>query len=82
MDINNQIVEEVRSALYSIGQAVRETEMERQMPHVLMRPKLFLDGNQWCALYGENLQEGVVGFGDSPYLAMCEFDNAWFKKLK
>ena len=23
------------------------------------------DGNQWCFLYGENLQEGVAGFGNS-----------------
>ena len=27
---------------------------------------VFLDGNQWCALVGENLQEGVAGFGDTP----------------
>jgi len=20
----------------------------------------------WCALYGDNLQDGVVGFGESP----------------
>ena len=24
----------------------------------LYRP-LFVDGNQWCALYGENIQDGV-----------------------
>jgi hypothetical protein len=40
----------------------------------VLRPKLFPDGNQWCALYGENLQEGVAGFGDTPAEAMLDFD--------
>lgn len=28
------------------------------------------DGNQWCALFGEDLQVGVAGFGDSPHEAI------------
>jgi hypothetical protein len=36
-----------------------------------------MDGNQWCALYGDNLQDGVCGFGDSPAAAMQDFDMAW-----
>ena len=27
---------------------------------------VFLDGDQWCALLGENLQEGLGGFGNTP----------------
>ena len=27
--------------------------------------KVFQDGDQWCALQGENLQEGIGGFGDT-----------------
>ena len=27
--------------------------------------RVFLDGGQWCALIGENLQEGVAGFGET-----------------
>lgn len=46
-------------------------------PHVLMRPKIFKDGNEWCALYGDNLQDGVAGFGKSPALAMQDFDKNW-----
>lgn len=46
-------------------------------PHVLMRPKVFHDGNQWCALYGDNLQKGVCGFGDTPEAACQEFDTNW-----
>jgi hypothetical protein len=36
----------------------------------------------WCALYGENIQDGVAGFGKSPSLAMIDFDANWFKELK
>lgn len=50
-------------------------------PSVLYRPSISIDGNQWCALYGENLLDGVVGFGDSPAEAMAAFDKEWAKKL-
>lgn len=50
-------------------------------PHVLMRPAISIDGDKYCALYGENLQDGVAGFGDSPYAAMCDFDVQWNTKL-
>jgi hypothetical protein len=32
--------------------------------------QLSLDGDQWCALIGNNLQDGLSGFGDSPMLAL------------
>ena len=54
-----------------------EVVWEMKRPSVLYRPKLSLDGDQWCALYGENLQEGVAGFGDTPAAAMAAFDKAW-----
>ncbi len=50
-------------------------------PFTKLRPRVFLDGNQWCALYGADLQEGVAGFGDSPAEAMAAFDAAWFAKV-
>lgn len=53
------------------------TELMRQRPHVLMRPRVFPDGNAWCCLYGDNLQEGVAGFGDTPEGACYDFDMAW-----
>lgn len=52
-----------------------KTEMTR--PSVLFRPKVFPDGDYWCALYGENLQDGVAGFGPTPELACREFDIEW-----
>lgn len=53
------------------------TELERNRPFMLLRPRIFIDGNQWCALYGENLQEGVAGFGDTPAKASVQFDIEW-----
>jgi len=57
--------------------AIAETE-----PSYRYRPRLSIDGNQWCALYGDNLQDGVAGFGDSPEAAYWDFDRAWRAKLK
>jgi len=34
--------------------------------------KIFLDGNQWGALVGENITVGVAGFGYSANEAMME----------
>jgi hypothetical protein len=65
-----------------IVQAFNETLEEWQRPSVLYRPTLTIDGNQWCALYGLNLQDGVAGFGDSPAHACRNFDAAWLKKLE
>lgn len=53
----------------------------KMSPHYLYRPRLSIDGNQWCALYGEDLQDGVAGFGDSPAKAMADFDKNWQQDL-
>ena len=50
-------------------------------PSVIFKPKFYIDGNSWCALYGDNLQDGVAGFGDSPELAASNFDFEWHAKL-
>lgn len=52
-------------------------ELERLRPFMLLRPKMFPDGNQWCALYGDNIQDGVCGFGDTPHQASVDFDIQW-----
>ena len=54
---------------------------ETVRPSVIYRPRIYIDGNKWCALYGDNLQDGVAGFGDSPAEAMDAFDQAWNEKL-
>lgn len=46
-------------------------------PSAVYRPTLSIDGNQYCALYGADLQSGVAGFGDTPDAAMADFDKNW-----
>lgn len=65
---------ELRDAIIWVAEA-------QARPSVLYRPSLSIDGNKWCALYGENLQDGVAGFGDSPEEAMKAFDAEWREKL-
>lgn len=50
-------------------------------PSNMYRPRLSIDGDQWSALHGDNLQDGVCGFGDSPDAAYKDFDRAWYTKL-
>lgn len=38
------------------------------------------DGNKWCVLWGENIQEGIVGFGDTPIMAIRDFNNSMYKQ--
>ena len=54
---------------------------EMQRPSAIYRPTIAPDGNKWCALYGENLAEGVSGFGDTPAEAMADFDKNWREQL-
>ena len=58
----------------------REMLWEQNRPAVLFSPKVYKDGNQWCALLGDNLQEGVCGFGESPDAATRAFDTEWTTK--
>lgn len=53
---------------------------EMQRPAVLFRPSLYADGGQWCALYGDDIQSGVCGFGETPEAAMAAFDRAWHEE--
>ena len=55
----------------------QSTELERNRPFMLLRPRVFPDGNAWCALLGDNIQEGMCGFGDTPAKASVEFDLQW-----
>lgn len=69
-------------AIEGIAQEFRLAAYETQRPSVLFRPNLTVDGNQWCALYGADLVQGVAGFGDTPGEAMRDFDRNWEAKLQ
>lgn len=53
----------------------RQKEQKPTAEEVLIRAGLkpFKDGNQWCVLVGDNIQEGVCGFGDTIEDALYEF---------
>ena len=55
----------------------QEAAWEYQRPSVVFKPVLAKDGDMWCALFGDNLQEGVAGFGETQAKAMYAFDTAW-----
>ena len=61
-------------------QEIYAVSHEYQRPSVVFRPRIFPDGNMWCALLGDDLASGVCGFGPSPAEACAEFDKAWFEK--
>jgi hypothetical protein len=46
---------------------------------VVLGLKPTLDGNMWCFLWGDDLQSGVAGFGDTVYAAMMDFDRAMYR---
>jgi hypothetical protein len=66
----SSLKEDVRGQVFAIADWMTR-------PSVLYRPALSLDGNMWCALYGDNLQDGCAGFGETPEKAMEAFDKAW-----
>ena len=47
----------------------------------ILKPKLYADGDMWCCLLGDNLQVGIAGFGETPYLAIVEWNKAFHKKV-
>lgn len=51
-------------------------------PSAIYHPKLSVDGDQWCAMYGDDLQNSVAGFGSSPAAAMQDFNKQWYEPLK
>ena len=59
----------------------RLIESEEYNLFTILKPKIYQDGNQWCVLLGENIMLGICGFGDSPYLAILDFNKSFGKKL-
>jgi len=49
-------------------------------PSAVYRPTISLDGNMYCALYGEDLMAGCAGFGETMDAAMADFDQNWWKQ--
>lgn len=81
-DIGSAVESAVRDANLShyvsmVAESYRIAASEQERPFVLLKPAMFIDGDKWCALYGEDLQNGVAGFGDTPHEAAHQFDVEW-----
>ena len=57
-------------------------EIIKILPHMKFKPKLFKKENIWCALYGNNMEDGIIGFGETPNKALKAFDKAFDKAVK
>ena len=88
--IGGNISDAVKDAIRNCGldhaatmasRTIQEVAWQYERPSVLFRPSIFIDGNKWCALYGDNLQDGIAGFGDSLAEAMIAFDQEFQKKI-
>lgn len=82
----SHVIEQCASRAFDLGhtRALLQQEFvaaayEMQRPSVVFRPQIRADGDQWCALLGEDLQVGVSGFGPTPAAAMAAFDLAFWK---
>ncbi len=73
--------EHLHGFLDEAAHSIRNATFEQERPFMLLRPRIFQDGDQWCALLGDNLQEGVCAFGDSPSKASYEWDKAWYASI-
>jgi hypothetical protein len=84
--MNQALSDEIQTVImdsicHSARQAFSAMAEDFGQAAAIFRPKIFIDGNQWCALYGDNIQDGVAGFGASPMEAMCAFNKEWWTKL-
>ena len=50
-----------------------EIEIDFGNDGVKVKAIMTKDGDQWCVLFGENLQVGIVGFGRSTWEAIAKF---------
>jgi len=75
---SQMVMDSLTHHAHMASESIKQAASEYERPCVLFRPKLTIDGDQWCALFGENLMEGVAGFGDTPSKAMWNFDHNWY----
>ena len=46
----------------------------------LLRPKFYQDGDMFCFLYGNNIQDGILGFGKTPAEAAVSFYHGFYER--
>jgi len=69
---------EEREGFSRLSFAVAKEELVR---FEMLKPKIFKDGNEWCVLYGDNIQDGIAGFGATPNKALFDWNGAWDREI-
>lgn len=66
----------------SIGEDIQnQQDLDRRLSIITaLKPAFSKDGNQWCFLYGEQPNNCIVGFGDTPINAMDDFINNFYNE--
>jgi hypothetical protein len=63
------------------NEMLNNLDLERRLGIIRnLAPRFGKDGNQFYYLYGENLQEGIAGFGDTAHDAMDNFIKAFYNE--
>ena len=67
-----------------LDQLFRQVEEKNKLNIIeALKPKFSKDGDHYCFLYGEFPNDCVVGFGDTPAMAMDDFcQNFYNQKAK
>ena len=79
---SSMVMNAINHEAHMAGYAIQCTAVAYERPSIMLRPKIYIDGDKWCALYGENIQDGVAGFGDSPAKAFEDFDKNFHLNLE
>ena len=78
--MNEAILVLLSEWLLYFKQMTDEIRTESTKPSVLYKPKIYPDGNIWCCILSD-IPECIVGFGKTPYEAVCEFDKNFYNEL-
>lgn len=63
----------------SLGHECEANRMKRYWA-VVLGLSITLDGDQFCVLWGEDLQTGVAGFGKTPADAIQAFEESMYER--
>jgi hypothetical protein len=74
----SNLTETIRREFYCGAIAYRDAEYLKALAANALGAHLSKDGNTWSYLLGDNIQEGVCGFGKTPYEAALAFEKAYY----
>lgn len=75
-----EIPEHLHSRVLEIVNMQADGADKSRLWSTIYRLTPYKDGSAWCVLLGENIQEGVVGFGRTPVEALNNFEHAMYKE--